>query len=71
MAVVLDTCAWIWYCADADRLSAAAREAIDTERRRQGLLLSVISVWEVAKLVEKGKLTFSRPCRQWIQCPTR
>lgn len=29
--------------------------------------MSIISVWEVAKLVEKRKLAFSIPLRQWIE----
>lgn len=36
------------------------------ERRRAGLIVSVFSAWEIAKLVQKGKLKFSIPCREWI-----
>jgi PIN domain nuclease of toxin-antitoxin system len=66
MAVVLDTCAWLWLAAAPEKLSDAAREAVQRERRRNGLVLSVFSVWEVAKLVQKGRLAFSIPCREWI-----
>lgn len=66
MAVVLDTCAWLWLCAAPEKLSSAASDVVQRERRRSGLLLSVFSVWEVAKLVQKGKLAFSIPCREWI-----
>lgn len=67
MAVVLDTCAWLWLSAEPRKLSAAAREAIERERPRHGLALSVFSVWEISKLVQKGKLAFSMPCREWIR----
>ena len=43
-----------------------SREAIQREKTRKGLTLSVISCWEIAKLVQKGKLKFSIPCREWI-----
>jgi PIN domain nuclease of toxin-antitoxin system len=41
--------------------------AIDGARAGDALYLSVISCWEVAKLVEKGKLRFNMPVRQWIE----
>src|SRR5512139_4077282 len=63
MAVVLDTCAWLWFCSNRGKLSKAARETIQREERRNGLVVSVFSAWEVAKLVEKGKLQFAIPCR--------
>lgn len=66
MAVILDTCAWIWYATKPDQLSRPAAEAIQLEKSRSGIFVCVISVWEVAKLVEKGKLRFSIPCGDWI-----
>jgi PIN domain nuclease of toxin-antitoxin system len=67
MAVLLDTCTWVWWCASPKKLSVPAREAIEREIPSGTLRLSMISVWEVAKLVEKRKLAFSIPCRQWIE----
>ncbi len=64
--VVLDTCAWLWMCATPEKLSSAAREIIDREKRHDGLIVSIISAWEVAKLVQKRKLRLSISCRQWI-----
>jgi PIN domain nuclease of toxin-antitoxin system len=64
--IVLDTCAWIWMCAEPKRLSRAASDAIRREQVGAGLLVSILSAWEVAKLVQKGKLAFSIPCREWI-----
>jgi len=71
MAVVLDTCAWLWLCSSPEKLSTAARDAVGRERKRAGLILSVFSVWEIAKLVQKGKLRFSVPCREWIDRAVR
>lgn len=49
------------------KLSLPAKEAIENARSKCALRLSVISCWEVAKLVEKGKLRFAIPVRQWIE----
>lgn len=64
--LLLDTHAWVWYCAEPKKLSAVAREAVQREKIRRGLIVSVISCWEIAKLVQKGKLKFSIPCREWV-----
>jgi len=66
MAVVLDTCAWLWMCSAPAKLSRAARSVIRRERGRAGLVVCVFSIWEIAKLVQKGKLKFSVPMREWI-----
>ncbi len=68
--VLLDTCAWIWLLSDRGRLSAAAAEAIERARGKGEAHLSVISCWEVGKLVEKGKLRLSIPVREWIRRAT-
>ena len=66
MPAVLDTCAWLWLCAEPAKLSRRAQSVMQRERRRAGLIVSVFSAWEIAKLVQKGKLRFSVPCRDWI-----
>ena len=67
MAVVLDTCAWVWRCSSPTKLSTAAAAAVAREKRGGGLVVSVFSCWEVAKLVQKRKLRFSIPCREWLE----
>jgi PIN domain nuclease of toxin-antitoxin system len=67
MRVVLDSCTWIWLASDKKRLSRAASLAIADAQDRRSAYLSVLSCWEVAKLVEKGKLAFRIPLRQWMQ----
>jgi PIN domain nuclease of toxin-antitoxin system len=64
--VVLDTCAWLWMCSTPKKLSRAAREVIERDRKNDGLVVSVMSAWEVAKLVQKGKLAFTITCREWL-----
>jgi len=69
--LVLDTCAWIWYAADDRRLSAEARTAIGKRPKPESLIVSVFSCWEVAKLVEKGRLGLALPVRDWIDAACR
>src|SRR5262252_808494 len=64
MPIVLDTHAWVWWVTEDRRLSRRAAEAI--RKHDDGLLLSAISVWEVAKNVEKKWLVLDRPLRDWI-----
>jgi PIN domain nuclease of toxin-antitoxin system len=53
--VVLDTHVWIWWVSDNQGLRQAQRQAIaDNVANRIGV--SVISCWEVAKLVRGGRM---------------
>ena len=65
--ILFDTHALIWWAdGDHQRLSAAALAAIDQEiasagrpAGSPGLLVSAISCWEVAMLVNRGRLALS------------
>ena len=61
--IVLDTAAWIWRASDPKQLTPAARRAIDAA---EGVLVSAISVWEVAMLVAKRRIQLDRPIEQWV-----
>jgi len=63
--IVLDTHIWIWRVNGSAEL-APAKEQVIASREREGLGVSAISCWEVAKLVEKGRLVLSLPVDQWI-----
>jgi PIN domain nuclease of toxin-antitoxin system len=64
--IVLDTSAWIWWVVDPDRLPPRARGLLEDEESRQGLVVSAISVWEVAVKVALGKLAIDRDVRSWV-----
>jgi PIN domain nuclease of toxin-antitoxin system len=66
MPTVLDTHAWIWWVDGDRRLSRRARTSIERSGARGELYLSVYSIWEVAKRVEKGQLGFDRPLDEWL-----
>jgi len=61
--IVLDTATWIWRASDPKRLTTSARRAIDEADR---VLVSAISVWEVAMLVAKRRIQLDRPVEQWV-----
>jgi PIN domain nuclease of toxin-antitoxin system len=66
--LVLDTHAWVWWVSKPDKLSRKQRSAIDRARKREGdtLLLSVISGWEVALLVQSGRLRLPVQLETWL-----
>lgn len=66
--IVLDTHALIWWVNGDRQLSAKALNAIRKEAARaEGqLLVSVISTWEIALLVQRGRLTLTMDLGDWI-----
>ena len=64
--IVLDTHIWVWLASESDRLTPALRRTLEPQRE-DGLGVSVISCWEVAKLVERGRLKLACPVEQWIE----
>jgi PIN domain nuclease of toxin-antitoxin system len=67
MPIVLDTHAWVWWATEDRRLSRPASRAIQRAASDEGLSISAISVWEVAKKVEKQQLMLDRPIRDWVE----
>lgn len=67
MPVVLDTHAWIWWVTSDRRLSRRARAAIQKPLARGEAWISMISIWEMAKKVEKGQLALDRPLEEWFE----
>lgn len=63
--ILLDTQAWLWWMHAPEKLSSAALKAIRQAEVKKNILVSAISVWEVAVKVERGKLTLSLEVREW------
>jgi len=53
----------LWWQARSSRLSDRAAAEIGRARR---LLVSPISFWEIAMLVDKGRIGRDRPTRTWV-----
>ena len=64
--IVLDTHIWVWWVHGDSSLSASTRALLDSSEQA-GLAVSAISCWEVAKLVERGRLTLPCPVFDWLQ----
>ncbi len=70
MRTFLDTHAWMWWVTEDRRLSKKATASIQDAIAKGGVWLPAIAIWEVAKKVEKGRLLFDRPPREWIEDAT-
>ena len=70
--IVLDTHALIWWVNGDDKLSKEAIKAIDKEMgdEKGQILISSISTWEIALLVEKKRLKLTLDIDEWIQTVT-
>lgn len=56
---LLDTCTFIWLATTADRLSAPARQIIESEGT--AILLSAVSAWEISLKHGTGRLDLPEP----------
>lgn len=67
MAVpLLDTHAWIWWIEGDRRLQRRVRDTLDRLPPDARPFLSAISLWEVAMLVERGRVVFSVSLAEWL-----
>lgn len=65
--IVLDTHALVWWVNGDPDLSDKAKTAIDAARRTaSGIVISSISAWEIALLVQRGRLLLTMPVPQWL-----
>jgi PIN domain nuclease of toxin-antitoxin system len=67
MKYLLDTHTWVWMQAFPDRLSDKAKQTVTGLSEEDELLLSAISIWEVCKLVEKGRISLFEDLEAWVE----
>lgn len=63
--IILDTHAWVWWIHD-DPLLPSGHKNFIKQQEVTGLGISAISCWEVAKLVEYGRLGLPEPLDSWM-----
>lgn len=63
--ILLDTHIWVWWVHSGDELSKTAKNELE-RREPHGFGVSIFSCWEVAKLVEYGRLELPIPLEQWL-----
>ena len=62
--ILIDTHIWIWWESDSVRLRSSYRDLLSRADRE--FAVSIISCWEIAKLVQYGRLELDRPVAEWI-----
>ena len=65
-APVLDTHAWVAWMIGSSEVPASTRDALDGLRADARPYLSAISLWEVAMLVDLGRLSLQMPSGEWL-----
>ena len=70
MKALLDTHILLWWLEDRGRLSTAQEEVIRAADYSNPLLLSDISLWEIATLYELGRIRLSLALREWLERAT-
>ena len=70
MTALLDTHVLIWWLNDRSRLSPDQQEAVGSANAESPLLVSDISLWEVATLYSLGRIRLAVPLREWLDKAT-
>lgn len=65
--IVLDTHVWLWWISNPEKLSGVANKAIEYAIANSCVVISSISTWEVALLVDKGRLSLTVDVRDWVR----
>jgi PIN domain nuclease of toxin-antitoxin system len=63
--ILLDTHIWVWWVNGSHDLSPGKKQIL-ISHQAEGFGVSAISCWEIAKLVEKSRLSFNIPTALWI-----
>ncbi|MYE24723.1 MAG: type II toxin-antitoxin system VapC family toxin [Gammaproteobacteria bacterium] len=64
--IILDTHVLLWALGDSARLGSHARARIEEERQARSVGISAITPWEIALLVDKGRLELATDVRDFI-----
>ncbi|GAB4011688.1 type II toxin-antitoxin system VapC family toxin [Spirosoma migulaei] len=64
--ILLDTHIWVWWVNDPDKLDSRVLDYLDN-LPPSDIFISIISCWEVAKLVEKKRLQLPEPLSVWFE----
>jgi PIN domain nuclease of toxin-antitoxin system len=64
--ILLDTHIWVWWVDDNPQLGDRQRHIIQ-DNVRGGLEVSAISCWEVAKLIQYGRMELACPLEEWMK----
>jgi len=65
MKILIDTCSFLWFIEDNPSLSPLALNLIEDANNE--VLLSIVSVWEIAIKVSIGKLSITQPFDKFVE----
>ena len=64
--IVLDTHIWVWWVHNTEQLTNSQKEIIRANETEE-IGISAISLWEIAKLVEYGRLELPCTIEEWLE----
>lgn len=65
--IVADTHIIIWNALKPERLSQKANEAISSANKEEGIIFCEISLWEIAMLIKKGRVSIEIGYQEFIK----
>ncbi len=65
--IVIDTHVWLWWISNPEKLAINAAQTIDKAIIEGGIIISSISTWEIALLINKKRLKLSIDIRDWVR----
>lgn len=69
--IVVDTHALVWWASGDTLLSRRAKTAIERELDGGRIIVSTITAWEIAMLVERERLVLSMDVERWLATVTQ
>ena len=63
--IILDTHIWVWWNQDFPKLTDFQKEIIENSRT-EGIGISTISLIEISRLVNRGRLVLPKPLNEWF-----
>lgn len=67
MRYVLDTHVLVWWIEGSRKLPSSTRRLLDRESKKAPLWIADVSLWEIAALVETGRIRLAVPLRDWLE----
>lgn len=65
--LLLDTHVWLWLALGIPKkIPPAALTIIEETAKSVGLMISIVSVWELALLVVRGRVVLPLPLSEWV-----
>lgn len=65
--VLLDTHVWLWFSLGTPKkIPPAALQVLEEAGKANGLMVSIVSIWELALLVVRDRIVLPLPLTDWV-----